>query len=299
MKRSSKTRGFGRQFALAVAVTVGAAGAGLYTASNRNQVHAADLPAQAVGAQGQGKSQGEPAGVGEPANPPATLTSAPVQNAVLPFNAKLTSHDIPVEGGGVRTGGCSGALIDDNWIITAGHCFHDLRDNRIGGKPKYHMTVVVGKNKDSDSGGATRQVVDVRQSPLNDLAVAKLDTPITDIVPLTLDDQKAAIGKQLEFAGWGSLSATVIQQTDHLKRGRFAISAIHSSTYEAQPLATRTVENSPCPDDSGSPYFVSGDQVHGVLVAIEDAGPDCPQPGNETLARIDVVADWIHQQLGR
>lgn len=294
MRKSSRGRRFARHCALAFAVTVGAGSAFLYTAFNQDQVQAADRHAQVAAYQPSEQISNQQGG--SPQATPATSTSP---QPILPFNAKLTSHDIPVAGGGTRSGGCSGALIDPNWIITAGHCFHDLKENRVGGRPLYHMTVVVGKLKDSDPGGETRRVVDVRQSPLNDLAIAKLDSPITDIAPLTLDEQPATIGQELEFAGWGSTSATVVRPSDHLKRGRFAVAQLNETTLYAQPLMPRTVENSPCKDDSGSPYFVSTDNVHGLLVAIEDSGPDCPQPGNEVLARIDVVASWIHEQIGK
>jgi hypothetical protein len=33
-------------------------------------------------------------------------------------------------------------------------------------------------------------------------------------------------------------------------------------------------------------------------VAIVNTGPPCPQPGPETIARVDVVADWIRRQIG-
>jgi secreted trypsin-like serine protease len=57
------------------------------------------------------------------------------------------------------------------------------------------------------------------------------------------------------------------------------------------------VENSPCPDDSGGPFFVSTDDRTGTLVAIVNNGPSCPQAGLEVVARLDVVADWIRQQM--
>jgi V8-like Glu-specific endopeptidase len=229
--------------------------------------------------------------------PPTTTTTSPPVSEILPFNAKLTSSDIPVEGGGVRDGACSGSLIAPEWVITAGHCFHDVRDVRIGGKPQYHMKVVVGKLKDSDPGGYTAEVVDVRQSPLNDLAVVKLSAAITDITPLTLADKKPKVGQRLQFAGWGSLSSKVISPSDHLKRGQFTVAKIEPTVLEASPVVTRTVENSPCPEDSGAPYFVSDDDRTGVLVAIVNGGPSCPQAGREIIARVDVVADWIREQL--
>ncbi|MFL6119181.1 S1 family peptidase [Actinophytocola sp.] len=231
------------------------------------------------------------------APPPATST-APPPNPVLPFNAKLVSQNIPVKGGGVRSGACSGSLISPQWVVTAGHCFHDIDDTRTGGPPPYTMTVTVGKLKDSDPGGHTAQVVDVRQSPVNDLALAKLSAPVTDIVPVTLADTPPAVGQQLQFAGWGSHSATVLGPSDHLKRGHFTVSRIKQYTLEAQPVGERTVDNGPCPEDSGGPFFVSDDDRTATLVAIVNTGPPCPQPGAETIARVDVVFDWIRGQIG-
>ncbi len=225
-----------------------------------------------------------------------TTTTPPPPNPVLPFNAKLISQAIPVPGGGVRSGACSGALIAPEWVITAGHCFHDLKDARVGGPPPYPMTVTVGKLADSDPGGHTAQVVDVRQSPVNDLAVVRLSLVIEDIVPLALPDTAPAIGQQLQFAGWGALSATVLGPSDHLKRGQFTVASIGQTTLGALSVGPRTVENGPCPEDSGAPFFVSADNRTGTVVAIVNTGPPCPQAGPEIIARVDVVSDWINEQ---
>jgi secreted trypsin-like serine protease len=229
---------------------------------------------------------------------PAPVTTREAPNPILPFNAKLTSEDIPVLGGGVRSGACSGSLVAPQWVVTAGHCFHDINDVRVSGAPPYTMTVTIGKLKDSDPGGRTAQVVDVRQSPVNDLAVAKLGSPVEDVTPVTLAETRPSVGEQLQFAGWGSHSATVLGPSSSLKRGRFRISGIGQATLEAQPIGKRTVDNGPCPEDSGGPFFVSDDDHTGTLVAIVNTGPPCPQPGAETIARVDVVADWIREQTG-
>lgn len=284
VRKSSRVHRFGWHCALAVAVVVGAGAAYAYVASDQ---------LNATGREARVEVRAESAHTSEASSPAAPSKPKPV----LPFNAKLTSREIPTPGGGVRSGGCSGALVAPDWVVTAGHCFHDLNDVRVSGEPPYRMAVTVGKTKDSDPGGHTVEVVDVRQSPLNDLALAKLSAPITDIVPLTLADQEPALGQPMEFAGWGSTSATVVAPSDHLKRGRFTVSEIKATTLGALPVVPRTVENSPCHDDSGAPFYISSDDVTGQLVAIEVAGPECPQPGTEIIARVDVLVDWMHQQF--
>jgi hypothetical protein len=233
---------------------------------------------------------------------PTTSTSTPVgrpaPSPVLPFNAKLTSNDIPVKGGGVRSGGNSGSLIAPDWIITAGHCFHDIDDVRTSGAPSNTVTVTVGKVADSDPGGHSAVVVDVRQSPKNDIALAKLSTPVPDVVPLALPDTAPTVGQELLFAGWGSLSATTVAPSDHLKRGHFVVLKVDPTSLLADSTVPRTVENSPCPIDSGAPYFLSADDRTGTLVAVESSGPPCPQPGRETLSRVDVITAWVHEQIG-
>ncbi len=289
MRTSARRRPLLRLGTLAVALVLGA-GAAFASVALR------ELKAVTIAKQAEQSTRSELLNADGPAA--TTTTPPPPPKPILPFNAKLTSDDIPVATGGVRSGGCSGALIAPQWIASAGHCFHDGNNVRVSGAPAYTTVVTIGKLKTGDPGGQTAEVVDVRQSPVNDLAVAKLSVPVVDVVPLALPTAAPVLGQRLQFIGWGSLSATVVTPTDHLKRGEFAVSSIATSELEAQPVAPRTVENSPCPQDSGAPFFVSEDDYTGVLVAVESTGPECPQPGNEVISRVDVVADWIREQTG-
>lgn len=281
----------------AIGILVGAGIAFAYVGAG--EIRAAGLPDPGrAAATASGATGSTPQATGKATTTTTAKPEPPPPSPVLPFNAKLTSQDIPVPGGGVRSGACSGALIAPAWIVTAGHCFHDVNDKRISGPPPYTMTVVVGRLKDSDPGGHVAKVVDVRQSPVNDLAVVRLSVPVDDVVPLTVADAPPAVGAPLQFAGWGSLSATALGPSDHLKRGRFTVAAVGNTTLQAESVGTRTVENTPCPEDSGAPFFASSDDRTGSLVAVVNSGPPCPQPGREIVARVDVVADWIHEQTG-
>lgn len=295
MSKRSRRQPFLRLGTLAVAVVLGAGAAFASVATGKLTT----LVAQEQGKPSNRAELKNSDGAGVSTAPPTTTTPPPPKpTLVLPFNAKLSTVDVPVAGGGVRRGGCSGSLIAPQWIVTAGHCFHDLDDVRVSGPPPYTMMVTVGKLKVGDPGGSTTQVVDVRQSPVNDLAVAKLSAPVTDVVPLTLADAPPPIGQQLQFAGWGLVSATAVVPADRLKRGVFTVAKIAPAFLEAVPVVERTVENSPCPEDSGSPFFTSADDRTGVLFAVVSTGPACPLPGAEIVSRVDVQSDWIREQTG-
>jgi len=46
---------------------------------------------------------------------------------------KLTMTHIPRPDGTFYDSACSAALISPSWIITAGHCFHDVNRNPVSG----------------------------------------------------------------------------------------------------------------------------------------------------------------------
>ncbi len=53
-------------------------------------------------------------------------------------------------------------------------------------------------------------------------------------------------------------------------------------------------DTSPCPYDSGAPYFVKRNGER-QLVAVEAGGPECPHTLEDSASRVDTVASWIDQ----
>jgi secreted trypsin-like serine protease len=213
------------------------------------------------------------------------------------FSAALSMPKITRPDGSTYASACSGALISARWVITAGHCLHDGARNRISGPPRYEVRVTVGRATLSGPGGQTRQVVEVRQSPTNDVAVVRLDRPVYGIVPMLLARRAPRAGEVLRLTGWGSkdAEADLSHRPDRLQTGLVKVSEFTETEVLVHGLAPHPT-TSACPYDSGAPYFRP---THGtaVLVATEVTGPDCPHDQNETTARIDTIASWITAQL--
>lgn len=226
----------------------------------------------------------------------AVADGTPAEHGRYPFSVKFTMTNIPRPDGSTYNSACSGSLIAPQWVITAGHCFHDVNRKPVSGPPQYETTATLGKDDLAAPGGHTLTVVDVQQAGVNDIALAKLSAPVTDIAPLDVATAAPQVGDVLKLAGWGATSSTNPTPSTHLNLGTVAVDGVTATTAEVNGVAPHA-DTSACLYDSGAPYFVPLGARHGILVSVESNGPDCPHTTPETTSRVDVIAAWIRQQI--
>jgi secreted trypsin-like serine protease len=207
------------------------------------------------------------------------------------FVAKLAMTKIPRPDGSTYSSFCTGALIAPGWVLTTGHCFHDAHRNRVSGKPPYPTTVTLDLVDEATESGVARKATEVLQAKENDVALIRLDTPVSTVTPLTVNRAVPKVGQQLTLSGWGSLTATNPTPATRLQQGTITVTNVTPTTLGVRGATPQTT-TSACTYDSGAPYFIPSGKS-GQLVSVEATGPGCPHAGIETTSRTDVLADWI------
>jgi len=230
-----------------------------------------------------------------PAN--AVADGNPVTPGHYRFSVKLTMTNIPNPDGTHRNSACSASLISSRWIITAGHCFHDVNRVRVSGPVPYPTMATIGRVTVSGTGGHDIAVVWVQQSPSTDIALAELATPVTDVTPLGLSGRKPKVGDVLRITGWGATDSVNPVPSDQLRTGQVKVSSVTDTTVGVIGFKPKPT-TSACLYDSGAPYFSEREDHHPVLVGVESDGPDCPHHLEETTSRVDNTISWIHRIIG-
>ncbi|XP_055635122.1 serine proteinase stubble isoform X2 [Toxorhynchites rutilus septentrionalis] len=208
---------------------------------------------------------------------------------------------------------CGGAVINENWIATAGHCVDDLLTSQIRIRVGEYDFSHVQEQLPYTERAVSKKVVHPKYNFFTyefDLALVKLEQSLVfapHISPICLpatDD--LLIGENATVTGWGRLSEggtlpSVLQEVSVpiVSNDRCKMMFLRAGRHEFIPdiflcAGHETGGQDSCQGDSGGPLQVKGKDGHYFLAGIISWGIGCAEanlPG--VCTRISKFVPWI------
>ncbi|MGW2255764.1 trypsin-like serine protease [Kitasatospora sp. NPDC001660] len=182
---------------------------------------------------------------------------------------------------------CTGALVDQYWVMTAASCFADdpmEPATLAAGKPKWKTTATVA--------GKSADVVELAPRQDRDLVMARLASPVQNVQPLAVATTAPSAGQTLRVPGYGRTKDEWVP--DKMHTGVFNLDGVDSAVI----AVTGTDGAAICKGDTGAPAIrESGGRAELVAVASRSSLGGCLGESETrtgaTAERVDDIGQWI------
>ncbi|WP_329421267.1 FG-GAP-like repeat-containing protein [Streptomyces sp. NBC_01693] len=213
-----------------------------------------------------------------------------VADSAYAFTAKIQI------GEGDTSRACSGSLVDAQYVLTASSCFVTAGQPAFpiaAGAPAEKATATIGRTDLTSTAGKVVEITELVPRADRDLVMAKLATPVTDIVPVSLATTPPTAGETLQAVGYGRTEDTWVP--DRLHAGAFTVTQADSTT-----VAITRDGGSICKGDAGGPALREANGK-AELVAVHSASWQAGCLGSEETrtgaveTRLDDITEWVKQ----
>jgi len=202
---------------------------------------------------------------------------------------------------------CGGSVMNENWVLSAGHCCNGLAGGEIAAGINDRFD-----NENAQLTGFTKFLhPDYNPSNTNnDVCLLKLDTPLTlneKVKPIKLnrkDDWES--GTMFTVTGWGTLTAggslpdTLMEvEVPFVGHRTCLLEYFPYSITDGMICAGETGKDS-CQGDSGGPMISFDSNGEPSLVGVVSWGIGCGnwlKPG--VYAKVAQYADWIEETMAQ
>ncbi|WP_097866154.1 trypsin-like serine protease [Streptomyces sp. rh34] len=194
--------------------------------------------------------------------------------------------------------GCSAALVDTEWLLTAASCFADDPATSFAvpaGVPAKKTTAVIGRSDLTGTRGAARTVVELVPGADREVVLARLNRPVTNVTPVAIGTTAPAAGQTLSFAGYGRTST----EWSPLK--------LHTGSYTVDSAAATSANvtgkdgTAACAGDTGGPVLNSGKLVGLSSRSMQGGCFGTVETQTSTagvITRVDDLGSWVNSTVG-